>query len=113
LFNYYARWFKGKHQLVWSAGLRALLLKCPDEQSDLELAQEIEEDAVVLGTLSHEQWTVVLRNDARGQLLEVARSGDWQVVIKFLSLISAACGPVPPLLGYTTDKVTEGCKRVD
>jgi hypothetical protein len=41
-------------------------------------SQEIEEDAVVLGTLSHEQWAVVLRNDARGKLLEVARSGDWQ-----------------------------------
>lgn len=113
VFLEYARWFKGKHQLVWSAGLRALLLESPDEQSDIDLAQEIEEDAVVLGTLSNEQWAVVLSNDARGKLLEVARSGDWQTVVQFLAFISTTSGPAPPFLGYTTDKVSASCESVD
>lgn len=103
IFLEYARWFKGKHQLVWSAGLRSLLLGNPDEKSDIELAEAIEEDAIVLGKLSRQQWTIVLRNDARGKLLEVARSGDWQCVMSFLMCIDALAGPAPPL-GYTTNK---------
>jgi hypothetical protein len=108
----YARWFKGKHQLVWSAGLRSLLLEHPDEQSDLELAEEIEEDVVVLGKLSREQWAVVLRNDARGKLLEVARSGEWQCVVNFLIRIDAMGGPAPPPLGYITNKYSS-CNPAD
>jgi len=100
VFLEYARWFEGKHQLVWSAGLRSILLESPDEKPDVELAEEIEEDVVVLGKLSREQWAVVLRNDARGKLLEAARSGDWQNVVNFLFHIGAVGGPAPPLLGY-------------
>lgn len=97
VFLAYARWFKGKHQLVWSAGLRSLLLGNPNEQSDIELAEEIEEDIVILGKLSREQWAVVLRNDARGRLLEVARTGDWQSVVDFLFQVEYVGGPAPPI----------------
>lgn len=99
VFLEYARWYKGKHQLVWSAGLRSLLLANSDEKSDIELAEEIEDDVVILGKLSREQWTMVLLNDARGKLLEVARSGDWQCVVDFLLHIGVGGGPAPPLLG--------------
>ena len=99
VFLEYARWFKGKHQLVWSAGLRSLLLENPDEKTDIELAEEIEEDVVVLGKLSREQWFVILHNDARGKILEVARTGDWQCVLDFLYHMGAVGGPAPPLLG--------------
>ncbi|HEU0000414.1 MAG TPA: hypothetical protein VFQ36_05925 [Ktedonobacteraceae bacterium] len=100
VFLEYACWFKGKHQLVWSAGLRSLLLENSDEKPDIELAEEIEEDVIVLGKLSREQWSVILRNDVRGKLLEMARSGDWQCVVNFLSRIGAVGGPAPPLLGF-------------
>lgn len=37
VFIEYARWFKGKHQLVWSANLRSLLLGDAEEKSDLQM----------------------------------------------------------------------------
>jgi hypothetical protein len=97
IFIEYARWFKGKHQLVWSAGLRSLLLDDVEEKSDLELAQEPEEGVVLLGQLTSSQWRIVLINDARGKLLEVARSGNWQLVVAFLALIGGEHGPDPPI----------------
>ncbi len=84
VFREYAHWFKGKHQLVWSSGLRALLLHNEEEKSDLELVEEAEEEAILLGQLDREQWHQVVLNNAQGKLLEVARSGDWQMVIEFL-----------------------------
>ncbi len=61
VFKQYAQCFKGKHQLVWSSGLRALLLNQVEEKPDAELAQEPEqEEKVLLGRLDREQWKVVL-----------------------------------------------------
>src|SRR5713101_4165147 len=79
VFREYAQWFKGKHQLVWSAGLRSLLLDAAEEKSDLELALQPEEEAMLLGQLTHSQWRTILANDARGKLLEIAGLGDWQM----------------------------------
>jgi hypothetical protein len=84
VFRDYARWFKGKHQLTWSSGLRALLLGSEEEQSDEELAAAAVEEAVLLGLLTRAEWRVVLANDARGELLEVARCGKWELVREYL-----------------------------
>ena len=99
IFREYARCFKGKHQLVWSSGLRALLLDDIGEKLDIELAQEPEEE-VLLGQLSQDQWKVVLANDARGKLLEIARMGDWKHVEAFLIDIGAISKCIP--LGNVT-----------
>lgn len=96
IFREYAQWFKGKHQLVWSAGLRAQLLDDVQEKSDLELAQEPEEETILLGQLMQSQWQSILAQDARGELLEVARSGDWQKVIAFVADMGKEHGPSPP-----------------
>jgi hypothetical protein len=90
LFQAYARWFKGHKQLSWSKGLRKRLLGNEQERTDEELAQEQQEDAVLLGRLTRAQWRVVLANDARGELLEVARSGDWEHVQTFLTEIGCS-----------------------
>lgn len=84
VFKEYATYFKGKHQLHWSSGLRKLLLGTDEEPTDEELAEATREDAELLGLLTREQWRVVLANDARGDVLEVARSGDWEQVKAFL-----------------------------
>jgi len=60
VFREYAQWFKGKHQLVWSAGLRAQLLDDIQEQSNLELAQEPDEETILLGQLTQSQWQSIL-----------------------------------------------------
>jgi hypothetical protein len=85
VFQEYAHWFKGRHQLHWSKGLRKQLLDTEEELTDEELAVAGMDDAVLLGLLTRAQWRVVLANDARGELLEVARSGDWQQVETFLT----------------------------
>lgn len=102
IFQEYARWFKGKHQLTWSHGLRARLLGDEEEKTDEELAAEQREDAVLLGRLSRAQWRVVLANDARGDLLEVAHSGDWQQVKQFLRAIG--CPLQERTDGFETDE---------
>jgi hypothetical protein len=68
--------FKGEHQLNWGRGLRQRLGIQAEEKTDRELATESTEDSDVLATLTHEEWKIVLANDARAELLTVANHGD-------------------------------------
>lgn len=88
LWKEYARVFKGRKQLVWSPGLRAKL-DLGRLESDQEVAERIEEDAILLAVLALSQWRKVLANDARGELLEIASSGDVAQVQAFLVSIGA------------------------
>lgn len=87
LFAEFAGIFHGKRQLFWSRGLRAQLLGAEEEISDEEIAEQLEEEASLLGTLTLEQWRRVLAapgRDTRGVLLEVAEDGGWPAVERFL-----------------------------
>ena len=75
LFLQYALNFKGKSQLAWSRGLRAIL-RLDQEKTDTQVANEMEEDAQLLAQLNRDQWRVILANDARAELLNVAVTGD-------------------------------------
>jgi hypothetical protein len=88
LWQEYAGTFKGRHQLQWSKGLRSIL-GLGKAESDLEIAQRIEEPAILLATLSLHQWQVILGNDARGEVLEIASSGDPRQLQEFLHEIGA------------------------
>jgi hypothetical protein len=85
LFKHYARAFKGKNHLRWSRGLRDQLGLSP-QLSDLEVAEQQTDEADLLGILDREQWASVLASGrgARGELLELARSGDWSQVLAWL-----------------------------
>lgn len=87
LWREYAQLFRGKHQLVWSDGLRARLLPELDEKSDEELAAQHDEMAVLLATLTLPQWRAVVANDARAELLSVAASGDRVQLVSFLACL--------------------------
>jgi len=82
----YAVTFKGRHQLQWSQGLRELL-GLGRIESDVEIAARADEPAVLLAALTRAQWNVILGNDARGEVLEIASSGDVEQLQKFLSEI--------------------------
>jgi len=71
LFKEYADCLKGKRQLVWSKGLRALLLRNPEEVSDLELADSEDPDveAVFFASLSVLEWKAILHYKYRALLL--------------------------------------------
>lgn len=83
LFKDYAKAFKKQKQLHWSQGLRALL-QLEEEKSDEEVIAEQEEEAVTLAAIGHSGWQVVLGNDARYEVLDVARSGDPEQLAAFL-----------------------------
>jgi len=60
------------------------------ESTDAELAEKVEEDADLLGSLTVEQWRDVLFLDARGLVLEIAAKASWWHLVKFLDLIDGA-----------------------
>ncbi len=83
----YAVNFQGQRQLWWSHGLRALLGLVEQEKTDDELAAEQNDIAIILASLSPGAWRLVVGNDARAELLEVAATGDRERVYSFLSLL--------------------------
>lgn len=83
LFVEYAKAMQRRHQLQWSRGLRDLLGLGKEKTLD-ELVTEDDIKADILAELSFDQWRVVLRNEARGALLEVAATGDLNAVWDFL-----------------------------
>lgn len=87
----YAVNLKGERQLRWSTGLRARL-GLTKEKTDEEIAIEQEEIAIVLSSLTTGAWRIVLANDARGELLEVAAGGDPAQVEAFLVQLGAGAG---------------------
>ncbi len=87
----YAKAFKGRNQHVYSPGLRGRL-GLDDDKTDEELAAQAVEDAVVLALMTVVQWRVVLGNDARGELCDVASSGDPALVSSFLSRLGVELG---------------------
>jgi hypothetical protein len=77
LFRQYAAAFKRRRQLTWSPGLAARLGVADEaEKSDEELADEIREESLLLAQVGREGWRAVRLLNQRGELLEVARSGD-------------------------------------
>lgn len=68
LFQQYAASFKGKRQLNWSRGLKALLLV--EETTDEALATETEKDSVEVRQLALEFWRLIKRFNARADFLK-------------------------------------------
>lgn len=90
LFVQYAGAFRGKNHINWSPGLREQLHQDVGldltPTSDYEVATAQDDNADVLGTISPAQWKSILRggSSVRGELLEVARAGDWSQVAAFI-----------------------------
>lgn len=82
-FREYADAFHGRHQLEWSRGLRDELgLK--EQVSDAEIASTEEEGAEFLGFIGWNDWKVILAEEKRGELLEVAYKEGWSGVLEFI-----------------------------
>lgn len=88
LFAEFAAVFKGKRQLSWSRGLKAMFDL--EEKTDEELAEEHSEEAQLLGIISVEQWRDVLRVEGRALVLELAAARGWPAVTKFLDFVKGA-----------------------
>lgn len=68
LFQQYAVAFKGKRQLSWSRGLKALLLV--EETTDEQLATETEKDSVEVRKIALEIWRLIKRYKVRADFLK-------------------------------------------
>ncbi len=82
LFVEFAEAFKGKSQLRWSPGLKRRF--GIGEVSDEELAAKQDDLARLLGSLTVTQWRDVLRVEGRGLVLQLAASGGWEAVERYL-----------------------------
>ncbi len=89
LFKEYALKTKGKNQLYWSLGLRELL-GLGAAADDSEIMEKVEDSAILLGSLSADDWKIVRRYGKRGEVLEVAKKGDWDLLIDFIHGLGAA-----------------------
>jgi len=87
LFVEYSAAFKGRHQLQWSRGLRELLGMNEDAKTDEELATEEIEPASILAILTRKDWAVIVGNDARAELLDIAATGDEFALADFLATL--------------------------
>ncbi len=88
LWREYATVFKGRQQLVWSPGLRAVL-GLLDVKTDAEAAAALPLDAVELGWVSLADWHLVLRYRQRAALLNLAGGGEWPPCLAFLFTLRA------------------------
>ena len=85
LFRVYAEAFKGKRQLVWSKGLKALF--CVEDISDEALAERDEEDAQWVYGLTPLDWKAIIFADARAQILEAYESSGKEEVNRVLVIL--------------------------
>jgi hypothetical protein len=74
LFQEFHKAFKGRRQLVWSKGLRDLL-RIGSELSDEEISEGQDPDSELFAQVTARQWSVILKKEKRGQVLEACRGG--------------------------------------
>jgi hypothetical protein len=87
LFMQYAKAFKGRNQLFWSKGLRALMGLGVELSDDELAADEISELDVLLARLSLDEWKAIYYSDQRAALLDIAASGKPEVIEDWLQSI--------------------------
>lgn len=73
LFIEFAKAFKGKRQLHWSRGLKTHFQI--GEMTDEELANQQDDKAILLATITLDQWRYILKIEARTVVLELAEQG--------------------------------------
>jgi hypothetical protein len=88
LFKEFAQTFKGKRQLSWSRGLKAMF--AIEEITDEELATKVEESAVLFATLTMDQWRDVLKVDGRATVLEITARASLYELQRYLWFIEGA-----------------------
>ena len=100
LFRLYAHAFKGRHQLLWSKGLRAKLLPEQVELSDQQIVERPDDErAVLLAELSTDDWKAIRRVHGQAAVLEAAERGKDELAAVLYSFTASrtgspsGCGP--------------------
>lgn len=93
IFLAYCLAMKGKSQLYWSPGLKDEV--GVKEASDEQLAEESQDSADLLGSLTLEDWTRIRVAGVRSQILDAAEHGGWSAVKELLSTLPSGCISAP------------------
>lgn len=86
LFVEYAHTFFGARQLSWSHGARAALGLAQEQDDAAIAAAEPESEPVVLATLTPREYTAICLAELRGEVLEIASTGDAAYLWSFLAV---------------------------
>jgi hypothetical protein len=99
VFRIYSNAFKGKRQLHWSVGLRKRLLPKNVELTDLELAEQAEDERTdIMSGITPEQWKVIRRFRKQSDLQNAAEMVDTdygrsavKALLDFIMTLSERC----------------------
>lgn len=86
MFIEYAVSLKGKRQLSYSKGLRALL-GLDVEISDQEIAERIDADAGLFAMIEPDHWRKIIQYEKRAEVLEVASTGNYVAFVAWMRAI--------------------------
>ena len=78
----YSNAIKGKRQIFWSKGLKTWA--GVDEMTDKELADKQENPAIFVDRFSNEEWSIVLKNEARELILQMAETEGQSAIREWL-----------------------------
>lgn len=84
LFIEYSAAFKGRNQLVWSRGLRALL-GITDELTDEQIAENAAQSGEILATITRQQWREILKAKCRAELLVIAANVPQEALLEYIA----------------------------
>jgi hypothetical protein len=93
LFVEFVKAFKGKRQLQYTKGLKRMLGL--QDLTDEQIAADDQTPYDLLASLDIEQWRVILANDKRAEVLNVASEGDPDVLQKYLDSLPGMNGTRP------------------
>ncbi|MBT6914432.1 MAG: protein rep, partial [Candidatus Marinimicrobia bacterium] len=91
LFREYAEAFKGKRQLVWSKGLKALF--GIEQKSDKEVLDECKEKAIHKLSINRADWSAVVRHNAQAYVLILAGLRSKREVYQFIDQLRRTGAP--------------------
>lgn len=95
LFQVYAAAFKGRRQLFWSVGLRKLLDVAPEVSDEVLVSLPEDERALLLATITPEQWKVIRKRKQESSLLSLGETNPEFVPELLASLVDDS--PSEPL----------------
>lgn len=89
----YAQVMKGKRQLFWSHGFKALV--GIEDRTDEELVEEERDSADCLGLITNHHWKLIRAARMRGQVLNAAEREGWPGVLEVIRDVEKARPDVP------------------
>ena len=89
IFREYALVTKGRQQLTWSSGLKDMIGLKDVSDDEILIQDEFNESLAIFAALTRSQWSIVLKNDARAELIELCATGDIDRVGRFLASLGA------------------------